>query len=1547
MKTITFCIKSFVDGLSRKNNLLRRASDNRRRSYTPAEAAHAIETLEARVLLATATGDGGQGGTTRSLALDPGLNLVQFQWENYGIPDEFTIQYQGRRIAGDVGLQSGGHSGRTVVAAKGINSADELTVNVTAPLDGTAWTFTVETAPLTLTVDGNLGDVVTVDLIQLFRDAAGMEWKDVGVDPTSFKLLATTNEKGMVAKIDDWESQLSTEGKFYYVPKVSGKPQMFGVFGPRAEVGLGESDLMITAASDNGAVTIPIKLRIGDGYSTTGNDVVDGAGTTKLDIYRQQQRLAYFGYPGAGGLPLEVDGLTGNDTNHAKRMFNVATAENLPPPGVVNSGYESFKLNINDVNAPAWISMADINGLAWYSARQYGIPATGRLISDAQSDLGVTINSGGSSLITGNAPPSKSHDGGRGFDIDNIPDSFLFATVGYPGVIGGFVKAPGTEQSIVVSDGATYRSGNVNEATDRANGLRARTLANSASQELAMDLDALGLLEYSEPDSSTPRAVLEAFVNSGATRIFYNDPRFIDTEVAGVTVKFSKGHFNHMHFNIASPVVVGVQGASNLRQADTMSLLFPDATPLTSITDLGSLTSARTVTGTVDSIVPEQLYRFVIGDPQTAYEEGNFFDTNRDLSITLEGLANDADVQLVYDLNDNGSIDLDEVLYESPNAGVLSETIFAPQLPSGVYYARIVRRAGDTPFTLTLSLASLPVPTDSAGATVSTAAELGVLNGFVERTDFVGETDTIDLYRFQTVGMTDLRIKLDGLNQGDVSIALGQDTDNDGALEANEVINFVDEEGNADEILNRDFLPAGNYLVKVERTSGNSDYCLQITPAGSLRPIDRAGETIPTAFEFGTLVGEVEASDFVGEIDKVDLYAFTMVGQSGVTVSLGGMSADADLYLLRDADNDGELSEDEVLARSTVGGSGAERIDLNGLAPGAYFVRIGQYDGSTPYDLSLTPHRTVGADLSVTRMSTPLTAELGSQYTYSVQVRNDGPETAINVRLTESLLNGLSLEYVSQPDDTSVQSSSYGFVGHIPSLAAGDTVMFHVTIRSFIAGTMAIDTAVTSDTPDFDESNNSLAGGLAVRTIVSPPADLELSQTVSTPSPNVGESFEIALVVTNRGPGTATVIKVRDVLPQQLAYLSSTADLGSYDPVTGLWTVGNLPPGSSVRLVITVVAAMAGRLTNLAEVWSVGEADPDSIPGNGNPNDDDWAAGTIDVRGGVTEVDIEGPTVAVRAQPLGYTFLPRNYGGSGESFTYFINWGDGQSETVSNVALQAGVRRTHIYSQSGSFSITASIMSSSGEYGPQTTSVVVVGIFGVQPDPFNPGQIAGFIGGSAGSDAVWVDRVSPQGGLRVRMLSGGGVTNRLVTDPISRIVVFGGDGNDYVAVSSLVSTPAWLNGGAGNDTLIAGGGHSLLMGGDGNDQLFAGWGRGILIGGRGSDSLFGGFGEGLLIGGVTDLDSNETALGAILNEWNSPAVYEVRVQHLLGTLGGGLNTTGGMPYLLNTQTVHDDLARDLLFSGFGLNWYFASGGSLAPPVDLIFGRKRREIWTVL
>jgi len=112
------------------------------------------------------------------------------------------------------------------------------------------------------------------------------------------------------------------------------------------------------------------------------------------------------------------------------------------------------------------------------------------------------------------------------------------------------------------------------------------------------------------------------------------------------------------------------------------------------------------------------------------------------------------------------------------------------------------------------------------------------------------------------------------------------------------------------------------------------------------------------------------------------------------------------------------------------------------------------------------------------------------------------------------------------------------------------------------------------------------------------PADLQVIKTVNNPAPLVGQNIIFSITVANNGPNSAVNVVVNDVLPAGLAYVSDDSG-GAYNPVTGVWTIGNMLPATSVTLNITATVLTTGTIVNLANVSS---DTPDPDPDN---NEDD------------------------------------------------------------------------------------------------------------------------------------------------------------------------------------------------------------------------------------------------------------------------------------------------------------------------------------------------------
>ncbi len=126
-------------------------------------------------------------------------------------------------------------------------------------------------------------------------------------------------------------------------------------------------------------------------------------------------------------------------------------------------------------------------------------------------------------------------------------------------------------------------------------------------------------------------------------------------------------------------------------------------------------------------------------------------------------------------------------------------------------------------------------------------------------------------------------------------------------------------------------------------------------------------------------------------------------------------------------------------------------------------------------------------------------------------------------------------------------------------------------------------------------------------------ADLSLVKSVDRTTVSLGSELAFHLVLTNSGPDTATAVEVRETLPASFRFVRFAASRGFYTSQTGIWQVGDLPSGQSATLVLVVKADKAGKFINVAEVSKASTADPDSVPGNGSVNEDDYATAEVSV----------------------------------------------------------------------------------------------------------------------------------------------------------------------------------------------------------------------------------------------------------------------------------------------------------------------------------------------
>ncbi|MBR6023334.1 MAG: DUF11 domain-containing protein [Methanobrevibacter sp.] len=210
------------------------------------------------------------------------------------------------------------------------------------------------------------------------------------------------------------------------------------------------------------------------------------------------------------------------------------------------------------------------------------------------------------------------------------------------------------------------------------------------------------------------------------------------------------------------------------------------------------------------------------------------------------------------------------------------------------------------------------------------------------------------------------------------------------------------------------------------------------------------------------------------------------------------------------------------------------------------------------------------ADLAVTKTSNVTSPNYGDLVKWTVTVRNNGPDVANDIVLTDVLPSGLIIK-----SSTGNYANSKWTIG---SLNVGQSRSFEIVTLVNKTGSLTNKVSVVGKEHDYNLANNN-----ASKTISVPKAaDLAVTKIVNNTAPNYHDLVKWALTVRNLGPDASSGVKVNDILPEGLIYQSSSASLGSYS--NGVWTIGNLAKGASASLNIVCMVNKTGSIRNTASV---------------------------------------------------------------------------------------------------------------------------------------------------------------------------------------------------------------------------------------------------------------------------------------------------------------------------------------------------------------------------
>lgn len=155
--------------------------------------------------------------------------------------------------------------------------------------------------------------------------------------------------------------------------------------------------------------------------------------------------------------------------------------------------------------------------------------------------------------------------------------------------------------------------------------------------------------------------------------------------------------------------------------------------------------------------------------------------------------------------------------------------------------------------------------------------------------------------------------------------------------------------GNSNEAINLANVPVGTYYIRVYGNNASS-YLLDISATATGIP----SNLLPIETEVGQLTATRTYSGSVSNTNTSNIYHFQLTNPGHFDLTLSGLSANADVRLIRDYNGDRIVDSGEELWRSFRNGQLAESINLSNLAAGDYYVQVYQYSGNTDYHLSLS-----------------------------------------------------------------------------------------------------------------------------------------------------------------------------------------------------------------------------------------------------------------------------------------------------------------------------------------------------------------------------------------------------------------------------------------------------------------------------------------------------------------------------------------------------------------------------------------------------------------
>ncbi|OYQ47943.1 choice-of-anchor L domain-containing protein, partial [Flavobacterium aurantiibacter] len=288
-----------------------------------------------------------------------------------------------------------------------------------------------------------------------------------------------------------------------------------------------------------------------------------------------------------------------------------------------------------------------------------------------------------------------------------------------------------------------------------------------------------------------------------------------------------------------------------------------------------------------------------------------------------------------------------------------------------------------------------------------------------------------------------------------------------------------------------------------------------------------------------------------------------------------------------------------------------------------------QCDGCTDINTS-------GADLVTTITNNQTTFAGGSQTTYTVAVTNNGPQTAENVSVIQTLSAGADVISWSATNGTA-GADLLDLV--IPALAAGETVTFTINVSVSNTAVSPLVSTVNVDSDTFDPNPNC---STCTDSDTKRSGDVSVSITNNATEYVRGTTTQgvYQITVTNNSSEIVNGVTITNPSPSGLTTYVWTSSIGTSGTGGITQTIPSIGPGQSVVYTINYTVSPSFTANLVSTVTVVSQGLTDSSTANNVAVDTDVPLLTADLQMTISN----GQTIYVAPSTLVYTVVVRNNG---------------------------------------------------------------------------------------------------------------------------------------------------------------------------------------------------------------------------------------------------------------------------------------------------------------